>query len=271
MLEPDLQYLSLRGRRRNCFTSLLKAVLSAILSLALMACDQQKAESNKVSSSNSVGFPPPVSAVVAPGSVDYLDFKNGFRDVVFGSKPADYKNMVLVGQDQASGNTYAVFRRSSDALTLNGIPLNSIDYKFLNNALFCVSLGWDMQFTNTVVVDDFEGSSGIRLPTYGYALSLPSGLASYVETLYGKPNEEDLKETPSASGSSKRIGSRTVSRGWHGKKVSLKFFELQNDWANPTPKTMGAIDVFDAQVMKKVEVLQQTTESNNAAKITDSL
>jgi hypothetical protein len=76
---------------------------------------------------------PPTSAVTrpvpalrepAPGSLTYMDFKNGFRDVTFGDPPTS--DMVL--KEDAGDAKYYI--RPHDALSLGGAPLQSITYGY---------------------------------------------------------------------------------------------------------------------------------------------
>jgi hypothetical protein len=66
----------------------------------------------------------PAPRAPAPGSLTYLDFQNGFRDVTFGDPPTS--DMVL--QDDAGDAKY--YRRPHDDLSLAGAQLQSIAYGY---------------------------------------------------------------------------------------------------------------------------------------------
>jgi hypothetical protein len=75
----------------------------------------------------------PPSRDPSPGSVAYLDFKNGFRDLKFGDPPTE--NMVIV--EDAGESKY--YRRTGDDLTIGGARLSSLDYGFYKNRGSCVA------------------------------------------------------------------------------------------------------------------------------------
>jgi hypothetical protein len=68
--------------------------------------------------------PAPAPREPAPGSLTYLDFKNGFRDVTFGDPPTS--DMVL--KEDAGDAKY--YTRARDDLSLGGAQLQSIAYGF---------------------------------------------------------------------------------------------------------------------------------------------
>ena len=76
------------------------------------------------------------SPPVPMGSIAYLDARNGFRDVTFGSSVSKYPGMVLVERD----GDMKVYKRPKDDLTLGEGRLQSILYFFYKDQLSEVML-----------------------------------------------------------------------------------------------------------------------------------
>jgi hypothetical protein len=71
----------------------------------------------------------------SPGSLAYLDYKNGFRDLKFGDPPR--ADMVLK-EDSGDSKYYA---RPSDDLSIGGAQLSHLIYGFYKNRLHAVQVG----------------------------------------------------------------------------------------------------------------------------------
>jgi hypothetical protein len=85
-------------------------------------------------------IPTPVKPVPAPtepslGSLAYLDFRNGFRDLKFGDPPTS--DMVL--KEEESGDT-KYYARPRDDLSLGGAQLQRIIYGFYKDRFFWLLL-----------------------------------------------------------------------------------------------------------------------------------
>jgi hypothetical protein len=70
----------------------------------------------------------------SPGSLAYLDFRNGFRDLKFGDPPT--QNMTVFEE----GGDTKFYRRSSDDLTIGNANIKEISYGFYKGRLYSVLL-----------------------------------------------------------------------------------------------------------------------------------
>jgi len=158
--------------------------------------------------------PQPVKAppqpVKAPGSINYLDFKNGFRDVVFGQQESSIGDLVLKTQDEQ--RQVKTFTRSGELLLLFGVPLKSIEYSFFKGQLYLVSIKWRIEQK-----DDAQTPSPVVT------------LAPFCASLYGPPSFRTIEKDP-------------VELKWSGQQVELTMSEsvvhgvrdlLKGGWAIP--------------------------------------
>lgn len=77
-----------------------------------------------------------------------LDAKNGFRDAKFGMLLSSFKNLYQTeSQKHFSNNNdgYVYYSRSSDALNIGDIKLNSIEYTFYKNRLNKITIHSDLK------------------------------------------------------------------------------------------------------------------------------
>jgi hypothetical protein len=77
------------------------------------------------------------------GSIRYLDEKYGFRDVKFGQSPSALENLELV--ERHPSEPIAVYRRTTDDMTLYGHSLKSLKYYFWDDKLWQVVIELDDQ------------------------------------------------------------------------------------------------------------------------------
>jgi hypothetical protein len=70
----------------------------------------------------------------SPGSLAYLDYKNGFRDLTFGDPP---KAGMVLREDSGDSKCYL---RPSDDLSIGGAELSEIVYGFYKNRLHAVRM-----------------------------------------------------------------------------------------------------------------------------------
>jgi hypothetical protein len=68
---------------------------------------------------------------VSAQSIEKLDKKNGFRDVTFGTHLKFFKKVVLEWEQDDDRN----YRRTTDKLSINGMPLTEIVYGFYKGRL----------------------------------------------------------------------------------------------------------------------------------------
>ena len=159
--------------------------------------------------------PPPPPREISPGTIAYLDSRNGFRDVMLGEKESSIANLVLKSQDDA--HQVKTFTRSGDELSLEGVPLESIEYTFFKGLLLEIQLKWSLEHR--------EGAPG---------LPPPSEVPVRCTALYGPPTRSEVS----------RASSEFV---WRGRQAQLLVTELRlapildrvsGGWASP-PRTTG--------------------------------
>ena len=125
----------------------------------------------------------------APGTLRYLDAKNGFRDVKFGESEKDIPNLILKSSDDARG--LKTYTRSDETLSFNGVPLKSVEYTFLKGELFQVVAKWSVEEKGAVLKN-----------------SATTSLAPFCASLYG----------PARRHAAKKDSAEYV---WRGKQVEL--------------------------------------------------
>ena len=137
--------------------------------------------------------PPRPAPEAAPGSIKYLDFKNGFRDVVFGQKEASLTSLVLKRQDDA--RQLKTFTRVGEEMSLGGVPLESVEYNFFKGELYQIVIKW-------------------RIEQKDPAMQAPPAvtLAPFCASLYGPPKYHSLRK----GGTELR---------WRGRRVELTLTE----------------------------------------------
>jgi hypothetical protein len=89
-----------------------------------------------------------------PGSVFYLDSKNGFRDLKFGSTPT--KDMELVGVDGDA----RIYQRPHDALEVGEGKCKQIRYVFYKNRLHIVQIVTEGRNNSRAVRDALYAAYG---------------------------------------------------------------------------------------------------------------
>ena len=131
----------------------------------------------------------PVKREIAPGTLRYLDAKNGFRDTKLGGSEKDIPNLVLKSSDDARG--LKTYTRSDETLSFNGVPLKSVEYTFLKGELFQVVAKWSVEEKGAVLKN-----------------SGTTSLAPFCASLYGPARRHAAKK-----GSAEYV--------WRGKQVEL--------------------------------------------------
>jgi hypothetical protein len=76
-------------------------------------------------------------AAESGGAIAELDKEYGFRGLHFGDVVDDVKGLKKAGE---RGECEVAYKRSSDKLEFNGVPLSGIEYSFQNDRLTVVSL-----------------------------------------------------------------------------------------------------------------------------------
>ena len=155
------------------------------------------------------------------GTPDYLDSKNGFRDMVFGQPESDFTNLVLKEEDEA--HQLATYTRSGDILNLEEVPLESIEYTFFNGQLARVTLKWNLEHPDSLL-----------------AGAPSTEVAARCSELYGHPRRQSVRKD-------------STQYIWSGKKVEIILDEFQvpglanigkSGWAIP-PTTTGQM-IFES-------------------------
>jgi hypothetical protein len=131
---------------------------------------------------------------ITAGSAKHLDFKNGFRDVVFGQQESSISGLVLKSQDEQ--RQVKRFTRTGEELSLGGVPLESIEYSFFKGQLYQVLITW-------------------RIEQKEPAQKAPPAvtLVPFCSSLYGPPRHHVLN---------KKEGTELR---WSGKRVELTLWE----------------------------------------------
>ena len=174
---------------------------------------------------------PRLAREVIPGSVEYLDSKNGFRDVVFGQRESSITNLVLRSQDDQ--RQLKTFARVGDELSLASVPLESIEYVFFKEQLYQVITKWRIEQKN---------------PARKVAPAVT--LAQFCTSLYGRPNHP-------------RISKDGTDLGWQGRRVALTLTEtvtpgvrdaVKGGWAIP-PAAAGLMIFENIDLRKALGVM----------------
>lgn len=162
---------------------------------------------------------PPKQVLV--GTADYLDSKNGFRDVTFGLPESDFNNLVLKEKDET--HQLATYTRSGDILNLEEVPLESIEYTFFNGLLARVTLKWKLEHPDSLV-----------------AAAPSTEMAARCSELYGRPKRQSIRKD-------------SIQYTWSGRKVEIFLDEFKvpglanigkGGWAIP-PTTTGQM-IFES-------------------------
>ena len=121
-------------------------VLHALSSIAMLAfviwvLDAQAAPQDVGESTTSNGpvvhdLPPNV-----PGHTEFLDYKNGFRGIAFGTRVGEFKSLELYRDRKA----VKIYRKTDDDLLIGTASLQNIVYIFVHDKFYAVSLHADAQ------------------------------------------------------------------------------------------------------------------------------
>lgn len=147
--------------------------------------------------------PKPVKAII-PGTAGYLDMKNGFRDVTFGQPESDFSNLVLKKKDES--RQMATYTRTGDVLSLESVPLETIEYTFFKGRLYRIALKWELEHPENVL-----------------ATPPSTELAVSCSNLYGRPKRYATQKD-------------TTAYSWAGQKVELILHEFRMPGAGSAAK-----------------------------------
>ena len=139
--------------------------------------------------------PAKLPKLIVPGTAAYLDLKNGFRDVVFGTPSGSFNDLVLKDRDDAAQT--ATYTRSGDVLNIGGVPLQEIDYTFFKDQLAKIAVKWKLEFA-----------------TNDFSTPPSSGLAANCTELYGRPRETQKQR-------------ESAQYVWSGQRVNIQLSEIK--------------------------------------------
>jgi hypothetical protein len=190
-----------------------------------------------------VSFPEPETTTTAkethPGSIQFMDLKNGFRDAAFGMEKTNFTNLILAERDESG--QFETYTRTGDILSLKGTPLESIAYSFFQGQLYRITLKWNV--TNREGIHPSPQAENI---------------AGNCSTLYGRPKR-----------SSKRPEGSDYY--WLGKRVQIILTEIraagvtnsvQGGWAIP-PTAAGQM-VLESVPLREVADIFGVNQKINA-------
>jgi hypothetical protein len=112
---------------------LLVAGSSATLAATLAFAQDKPAAKTPMTAHPAVKEPGPTEM----GHVHYLDYKNGFRGVKFGSAPSAIPGLTLVKEQHGS---MKIYQKSDDTLNIGACQLDKILYHFVDDKFMGVSL-----------------------------------------------------------------------------------------------------------------------------------
>ena len=91
-----------------------------------------------------------------PGHTEFLDFKNGFRGMAFGTPVGQFKNLEIL-HDRGAIKAY---RKTDDTMDLGNVTLTNIVYIFVHDKFYAVSLHADGGYNGTNLLKVFQAAFG---------------------------------------------------------------------------------------------------------------
>jgi len=91
-----------------------------------------------------------------PGHTEFLDYKNGFRGIAFGTPVGQFKNLEIV-HDRGAVKAY---RKTDDDLNIGNVTLTSIVYVFVHDKFYAVSLHADGGYNGSNLLKVFQTAFG---------------------------------------------------------------------------------------------------------------
>ncbi len=91
-----------------------------------------------------------------PGHTEFLDHKNGFRGVTFGTPLSQFKNLEVL-HDRG---TIKAYRKTDDDMNLGNVTLTQIVYVFVHDKFYAVSLHADGGYNGTNLLKIFQAAFG---------------------------------------------------------------------------------------------------------------
>jgi hypothetical protein len=91
-----------------------------------------------------------------PGHTEFLDYKNGFRGITFGTPVSQFKNLELV-RDRGAVKGY---RKTDEDLNIGAVTATNIVYIFVHDKFYAVSIHADGGFNGTNLLKIFQAAFG---------------------------------------------------------------------------------------------------------------
>jgi hypothetical protein len=186
--------------------------------------------------------PVKLSRMAAPGTLAYLDSKNGFRDVNFGMAVADLPGLALVSENPT--HHLKTYTRSGDDLLVGGVPLKSINYVFFEDRLCEVVLRWNLNTPEAT----------LRTPP-------SSSLAAYCAELYGPPTRHTASRQ-------KEQTTQYIWRGHDNEVVLNETYlngvrdQVKNTWSIP-PTTAGQLNIYNKPLVRASGAISAAANARN--------
>ncbi len=137
--------------------------LVAVLALVIGVLGAQAAAQTTTAQNTTVGAPtsstqPVVHDLPAnvPGHTEFLDHKNGFRGITFGTPVSQFKNLEVL-HDRGAIKAY---RKTDEDLNLGNVTLTNIVYVFVHDKFYAVSLHADGGYNGTNLLKIFQAAFG---------------------------------------------------------------------------------------------------------------
>lgn len=166
---------------------------------------------------------------IRPGTIAYLDAKNGFRDVTFGEPETKIAQLVEASRDEA--RQLKTCTRLNETMSLHGVPLERVEYKFFRGELYAVEIEWQVSHADAVLN---------RPPATDLSVRCASE--------YGPPRRHRMTKE----------GTRYI---WRGQRVQLDLTEsllpgvadlVNGGWAIP-PTTAGSLLIRNLALSRAAE------------------
>jgi hypothetical protein len=91
-----------------------------------------------------------------PGHTEFLDYKNGFRGIAFGTPVGQFKNLEIV-RDRGAVKGY---RKTDEDLNIGAVTVTNIVYIFVHDKFYAVSIHADGGFNGTNLLKVFQAAFG---------------------------------------------------------------------------------------------------------------
>jgi len=105
-----------------------------------------------------------------PGHTEFLDYKNGFRGVAFGTSVKDFKNLEVY-RDRGA---VKVYRKTDEDLNIGTSSVTNITYIFVHDKFYAVTMHADGR-NGANLLKVFQAAFGAGAPPGGWTHAVISG------------------------------------------------------------------------------------------------